>query len=80
MTNYDAILSKVDTINPVKYAHSRNYINGHVNYLSPYISRGVISAKQSKAKQTPNETKSIHNFPCLCYYFLLCFLLTNFKL
>ena len=52
MTNYDAILSKLDTINPVKYAHSRNYINGHVNYLSPYISRGVISAKQSKAKQS----------------------------
>ena len=46
MTNYDAILSKLDTINPVKYAHSRNYINGHVNYLSPYISRGVISTKQ----------------------------------
>ena len=46
MTNYDAILSKLDTINPVKYAHSRNYINGKVNYLSPYISRGVISTKQ----------------------------------
>ena len=45
-TDYDAILSKLDAINPVKYGQSRNYINGQVNYLSPYISRGVISTKQ----------------------------------
>jgi deoxyribodipyrimidine photo-lyase len=46
VTDHSAILSKLDTINPVKYAHSRNYVNGQVNYLSPYISRGVISTKQ----------------------------------
>ena len=45
-TDYAAILRKLDAINPVKYAQSRNYINGQVNYLSPYISRGVISTKQ----------------------------------
>jgi deoxyribodipyrimidine photo-lyase len=45
-TDYAAILKKLDAINPVKYAQSRNYINGQVNYLSPYISRGVISTKQ----------------------------------
>jgi deoxyribodipyrimidine photo-lyase len=45
-TDYSAILRKLDAINPVKYAQSRNYINGQVNYLSPYISRGVISTKQ----------------------------------
>ena len=45
-TDYGAILRKLDAINPVKYAQSRNYINGQVNYLSPYISRGVISTKQ----------------------------------
>lgn len=43
---YASILKKIDAINPVKYAHSRNYIDGQVNYLSPYISRGVISTKQ----------------------------------
>ena len=43
---YASILKKIDVINPVKYAHSRNYIDGQVNYLSPYISRGVISTKQ----------------------------------
>ena len=45
-TDYGAILRKLDAINPVKYGQSRNYITGHVNYLSPYISRGVISTKQ----------------------------------
>ena len=44
--DYASILKKIEAINPVKYAHSRNYIDGQVNYLSPYISRGVISTKQ----------------------------------
>ena len=44
--DYASILKKIEVINPVKYAHSRNYIDGQVNYLSPYISRGVISTKQ----------------------------------
>ena len=44
-TKYDEILKKVDSINPVKYAVTRNFKNGHVTKLSPYISRGVISTK-----------------------------------
>ena len=32
-------------IDPVKYGSTRNYINGAVTHLSPYISRGVISTK-----------------------------------
>lgn len=44
--DFASILKKIEAINPVKYAHSRNYIDGQVNYLSPYISRGVISTKQ----------------------------------
>jgi len=46
VTDHSAILSKLEAINPDNYAHSRNFINGQVNYLSPYISRGVISTKQ----------------------------------
>jgi deoxyribodipyrimidine photo-lyase len=46
IVDYASILNKIEVINPVKYAHSRNYIDGQVNYLSPYISRGVISTKQ----------------------------------
>ena len=45
-TAYDLILKKVEHINPLQYAKTRNFINGAVTYLSPYISRGVISVKQ----------------------------------
>ncbi|MFC4210559.1 FAD-binding domain-containing protein [Pedobacter lithocola] len=47
-TDYKLILQKVAEINPVEYAKTRNFINGAVSYLSPYISRGVISLKQVK--------------------------------
>ena len=41
-TDYTAIVDKLDTIDPVVYAKTRNYVQGAVTYLSPYISRGVI--------------------------------------
>ncbi|MGK0386145.1 MAG: deoxyribodipyrimidine photo-lyase [Patiriisocius sp.] len=44
-TSYAEILHRVRVIDPVKYGSSRNYINGAVTYLSPYISRGIISTK-----------------------------------
>ncbi len=45
-TNYSSILGLIDSINPISYAKSRNFIDGKVTRLSPYISRGVISTKQ----------------------------------
>ena len=42
---YEAILARIDAIDPKHYAKSRNYIDGGVSFLSPYISRGVISTK-----------------------------------
>ena len=42
---YVEILQRIRAIDPVKYSSSRNYINGAVTYLSPYISRGVITTK-----------------------------------
>ena len=45
-TSYDAILECIATIDPIKYSSSRNFIDGAVTYLSPYIARGVISTKQ----------------------------------
>lgn len=45
-TNYNDILNQIDNIDPVKYGKSRNYTNGAVTKLSPYISRGLISTKQ----------------------------------
>jgi deoxyribodipyrimidine photo-lyase len=45
-TNYNTIIERVQAINPISYAATRNFINGAVTYLSPYISRGVISLAQ----------------------------------
>jgi deoxyribodipyrimidine photo-lyase len=45
-TTYDAIVERINNINPIKYASTRNYLNGKITYLSPYISRGVISLPQ----------------------------------
>tara|TARA_B100000809_G_C15138262_1_gene531651 strand:+ start:2787 stop:3902 length:1116 start_codon:yes stop_codon:yes gene_type:complete len=44
-TAYAEIIQRIRNIDPVKYGSSRNYINGSVTYLSPYISRGIISTK-----------------------------------
>jgi deoxyribodipyrimidine photo-lyase len=45
-TSYEEIIKQIDTIDPIKYGQTRNYLKGKVTYLSPYISRGVISTKQ----------------------------------
>lgn len=41
----EEILEKVDAVDPVRYGRTRNFLNGDVTRLSPYISRGVISTK-----------------------------------
>lgn len=43
---YNAIIERMQSIKPSEYAATRNFVNGNVSYLSPYISRGVISTKQ----------------------------------
>lgn len=45
-TSYDKIQKQVKQIDPVAYGRTRNFIDGAVTKLSPYISRGVISTKQ----------------------------------
>jgi deoxyribodipyrimidine photo-lyase len=44
-TSWVEILQRVRKIDPIKYGSTRNFINGSVTYLSPYISRGIISTK-----------------------------------
>ena len=44
-TDYTDILDKINSIDPIEYGRTRNYIHGAVTHLSPYISRGVISTK-----------------------------------
>ena len=43
---YSEVLRSIDAIDPIEYCKTRNYINGAVTRLSPYISRGLISGKQ----------------------------------
>lgn len=45
-TEYKRILKKLVEIDPVQYSKTRNYLNGAVTRLSPYISRGVLSTRQ----------------------------------
>lgn len=47
-TDYAAILERIEHVDPICYGKTRNFIDGDVTYLSPYISRGVISVKQVK--------------------------------
>ena len=45
-TNYKDIIEQVKGVDPMAYGKSRNFIDGAVTKLSPYISRGVISTRQ----------------------------------
>ncbi|HRK60482.1 MAG TPA: deoxyribodipyrimidine photolyase, partial [Candidatus Kapabacteria bacterium] len=45
-TEYRKIIDQIDAIDPIQYGKTRNYIDGAVTKLSPYISRGIISTKQ----------------------------------
>jgi deoxyribodipyrimidine photo-lyase len=44
-TDYNKIIEQIDAIDPIAYGRSRNFKNGAITYLSPYISRGVINTK-----------------------------------
>jgi len=41
----EQINQRIDAINPMEYGKRRNFINGPVSELSPYISRGFISTR-----------------------------------
>lgn len=42
-TDYNEIIARVKALDPTRYAKTRNFYDGAVTQLSPYISRGVIS-------------------------------------
>jgi deoxyribodipyrimidine photo-lyase len=44
-TSYTEIVNRIKNFDPSNYGQTRNYIDGNVSHLSPYISRGVISTK-----------------------------------
>ncbi|MEM7163242.1 MAG: deoxyribodipyrimidine photolyase, partial [Bacteroidota bacterium] len=44
-TDLDKILALVESIDPIAYGKTRNFVDGAVTRLSPYISRGFISTQ-----------------------------------
>ena len=42
-TNYNSVLEKIEKFKIHDYARTRNFYNGHVSMLSPYLSRGLIT-------------------------------------
>jgi len=44
-TELSSIYARLDNIKPKEYCRNRNFIDGDVTLLSPYISRGVLSTK-----------------------------------
>ncbi|NND09208.1 MAG: deoxyribodipyrimidine photolyase [Saprospiraceae bacterium] len=44
-TDVEAIEQRISDIDPIRYGYSRNFADGAVTKLSPYISRGVVSTK-----------------------------------
>lgn len=56
-TKYQKIIEQVEGINPVKYAKTRNFLDGHVTRLSPYITRGVLSLPQIRDMVLQNYGK-----------------------
>jgi deoxyribodipyrimidine photo-lyase len=47
-TNYQQIFEQIENIDPISYSRSRNFLNGKVTMLSPYLTHGVISLNQIK--------------------------------
>lgn len=45
-TAYSKIIERIEGINANQYAKTRNHLNGAVTYLSPYLTRGVITLPQ----------------------------------
>lgn len=62
-TDYDSILERVRTVDAVAYSKTRNYLDGAVSYLSPYITHGVVSLPQVRDMVLEGYTlKQANNF------------------
>ena len=44
-SDYESVLARINSIDAIQYAKSRNYLDGSVTYLSPYFTHGVISTR-----------------------------------
>lgn len=42
LCDYEEVLRRIDAIDPRSYDSTRNYLNGSVTWLSPFVSHGII--------------------------------------
>lgn len=42
LCDYDTLMHRIDAIDPVSYNSTRNYLDGAVTWLSPFITHGII--------------------------------------
>lgn len=55
--DYESIINRIDKVDPLRYGKTRNFIDGDVTYLSPYISRGVVTLPQVREIVLKKEYK-----------------------
>ncbi len=60
----EAVAQRLNDLQPVNYGRTRNFVNGQVSYLSPYISRGVLSTKKvlQYIKEQGHDLKQCEKF------------------
>ena len=46
LLEYDDLISQLNSINTQEYGRTRNYLNGAVTRLSPFITHGILSTKE----------------------------------
>ncbi|WP_276388369.1 FAD-binding domain-containing protein [Eudoraea chungangensis] len=45
-SSLDEVIRRIENVDPISYGRTRNYVDGKVTYLSPYISRGFTTTKR----------------------------------
>ena len=45
-TNLSEVIDKIQSINPFEYSKSRNFLDGYVTQISPYLTHGLINLPQ----------------------------------
>ena len=65
-------LKRLSNIKPERYEKSRNYLNGEVTYLSPYLRHGCISLAEAisfaKEKSSRGNDKLLFEFAWRDYW------------
>jgi len=64
VTLINEISDKIESFDVKKYSYTRNFVDGDISLLSPYISRGVISTKQifNRLKQKHKTFSEIEKY------------------